>query len=301
MYHPLRVFRFVEDAQGAGRKVALVTIVGTTGASARRPGTLFAVSEDGRYEGSLTGGCIEAAVAAEAQKALAGTRPHEVRFGEGSPYMDVRLPCGGGLDLLFNPLVDPAFGACIKRLLERRRAVRVSLPRRDGAVRVAPDTDEYRFGLGADAAALSLLPPLQIALFGRGEAMERLRDLSLAIDAEPCLFSPDAALLERSVEAGAKAALLVSANHPPPINLDRFAAAVLLFHDHDWEPPILAQVLQSDTFFIGAMGSRAAQAVRAAALRRLGVGDADIAAHRGAGRPHALHARPRDPCRFGAR
>ena len=50
---------------------------------------------DGSFVGSLSGGCIENAVVAEACEALADGRGRIVRFGAGSPYLDIRLPCGG--------------------------------------------------------------------------------------------------------------------------------------------------------------------------------------------------------------
>jgi xanthine dehydrogenase accessory factor len=54
----------------------------------------MAVCADGRHLGSFSGGCIEAAIVAEALDCLKAAR--QVRCGVGSPYIDVRLPCGGG-------------------------------------------------------------------------------------------------------------------------------------------------------------------------------------------------------------
>lgn len=283
MYNPLRVLRFVRDAQSSGKKAALVTIVETTGASARSPGAMLAVDEDGRYAGALTGGCIEAAVAAEALRALCEGRPREVRFGEGSPYVDIRLPCGGGLDLLFTPLADEKTGERAVEILEGRRALRLTLPRAragaesSGSPRLETTTEIPAFRLEPNSAVVGCIPPLRLALFGRGEVLERLRDLCLAIGAEPFVHSPDADLLTRSADVGVRIAPLVGPDRLPPIELDRFAAAVLLFHDHDWEPPILARVLKSEAFFIGAMGSRAAHASRCEALHRLGHSESEIA------------------------
>ena len=75
----------------------------------RNPGTMMGVAQDGSFEGSLSGGCIENAVVAEALDTLKAGAPRVVRFGAGSPYLDITLPCGGGLDLLLAPLGDSAF------------------------------------------------------------------------------------------------------------------------------------------------------------------------------------------------
>jgi xanthine dehydrogenase accessory factor len=101
----LEVLRFLAEAGQRGQRVALVTITGLTGSSSRPVGTLMGVSADGSFAGSFSGGCIEAAVVAEAQEAILAGRSRQVRYGAGSPYIDIKLPCGGGVDLLFQP--DP--------------------------------------------------------------------------------------------------------------------------------------------------------------------------------------------------
>jgi xanthine dehydrogenase accessory factor len=54
---PLEVLRFVMEAAQRGQRVALVTIIGLTGSSCRSLGTIMDVAEDGRFVGSLSGGC----------------------------------------------------------------------------------------------------------------------------------------------------------------------------------------------------------------------------------------------------
>src|SRR5690349_14277087 len=103
---PLEILRFMAEAGRRGQHAALVTITGLTGSSSRPVGTLMGVAEDGRFAGSFSGGCIEAAVVAEAMEAIRDGRPRQVRYGAGSPYIDIRLPCGGGVDLLFLPMCD---------------------------------------------------------------------------------------------------------------------------------------------------------------------------------------------------
>jgi xanthine dehydrogenase accessory factor len=82
--------RWLDD----GRRVALVTLVGIEGR--HRAASARMVADDGRSIGSFSGGCIEAAIVAEARDALRAGAARVVRFGVGSPYIDVRLPCGGG-------------------------------------------------------------------------------------------------------------------------------------------------------------------------------------------------------------
>ena len=118
-----RIFRFLAERIGAGDACVLVTVLAVEGSAMRNPGTHMAVAADGSFVGSLSGGCIENAVVAEALGALKLRTARTVRFGEGSPYLDIRLPCGGGLDIHFQPLADGALpGACLAAIAARQPA-----------------------------------------------------------------------------------------------------------------------------------------------------------------------------------
>src|SRR3546814_16748928 len=66
----------------------------------------MAVLDNGDCAVSFSSGCVEAAIIAEAIEVFSESRPRVVRFGQGSPYIDIKLPCGGGIDALF--LHDPS-------------------------------------------------------------------------------------------------------------------------------------------------------------------------------------------------
>ena len=61
------------------------------------------------------------------------------------------------------------------------------------------------------------------------------------------------------------------------LSLDIWTAVLLLFHDHDWEISILRAALQSDPFYIGALGSSFTHTQRQNSLRALGVGEEELA------------------------
>ncbi|VAV87496.1 Xanthine and CO dehydrogenases maturation factor, XdhC/CoxF family, partial [hydrothermal vent metagenome] len=104
-----QIFKFLTEKAETGEKAALVTVTKVEGSSIRNPGAHMGVSENGEFVGSLSGGCIEDAVVAEAQDAIKQGKPRSVRFGAGSPYIDIKLPCGGGLDILFFPIKKDTF------------------------------------------------------------------------------------------------------------------------------------------------------------------------------------------------
>ncbi|MBL8805621.1 MAG: XdhC family protein [Rhodospirillales bacterium] len=79
-----------------GRKVALATVVTTWGSSPRPVGSQLAVDGEGKFLGSVSGGCIEGAVIKEALDAIGTGRPRLLDFGvTNEQAWEVGLACGG--------------------------------------------------------------------------------------------------------------------------------------------------------------------------------------------------------------
>ena len=96
----------IDRWKAQGKQVALARVVDIEGSGPRDPGAAMAVNEDGEVIGSVSGGCVEAAVVAEALGILHGDKqPKLVKFG----YSDdeafaVGLTCGGIIHLFIQPL-----------------------------------------------------------------------------------------------------------------------------------------------------------------------------------------------------
>ncbi|MCX4530539.1 XdhC family protein [Streptomyces sp. NBC_00841] len=87
--------------QRSGTRFAMATVVRTWGSSPHGPGASMLVSEDGRMVGSVSGGCVEAAVCAIAEEVLAGAAPTVERWGVGDEdAFAVGLTCGGTIEVL---------------------------------------------------------------------------------------------------------------------------------------------------------------------------------------------------------
>ncbi len=213
----------------------------------------MAIAEDGRFAGSLTGGCIEAAVVAEAQAAMRDGKPRTVLYGANSPFIDIRLPCGGSVELSIAPVTHARLGEEACALFERRKSFRLILSGTDQTV-TAHDHKSFRFAPGH----VDHIPPLRLALFGDAAAMNILHRLAEACGAETELFSANRSLVAENLSAK----LLLSPESLPDFAPDLWTAGVILFHEHEWETAILQTLLSSDAFFIGAMGSHKTQAER---------------------------------------
>ena len=92
----VEILRFAADTFDSGLGSALVTLVEIRGGAARSLGAQMAVRGDALHCGYVSGGCTEAAIAAEASTAIATGSDRYLRLGEGSKFFDMVLPCGGG-------------------------------------------------------------------------------------------------------------------------------------------------------------------------------------------------------------
>ena len=91
---------------GDGRKVALATVVKTWGSAPRQAGSQLVIHEDGRFEGSVSGGCVEGEVIVAAQDAIETGKPQILEYGvSNEKAWQVGLACGGRIRILVEPVV----------------------------------------------------------------------------------------------------------------------------------------------------------------------------------------------------
>lgn len=249
----------------------------------------MAVFEGGRRIGSLSSGCIEGDIAAQALRRLRSGRPEMVRYGRGSPFKDLLLPCGGGMDVLLVPHPDRD----VLLRLEERRAERRTCTL---AISIESGDLEVLDALPAkdDSARLMVCfePPPAFIVCGAGTEASTFARLSKTAGYKTLLLSPDRRTLNDAMIAGCETEELTRPHLPASIKVDDRTAIVLFFHDHDWEPPILIGALKSPAFYIGAQGSRRARDLRMNTLRDLGMTEADGARISG---PVGLIPSARDP------
>lgn len=84
----------------AGKEVVIATVVETWGSAPRRTGSHLVIDEAGNFEGSVSGGCVEGAVVAEAMDVLASGEPKMLEFGVADETAwEVGLSCGGNIKI----------------------------------------------------------------------------------------------------------------------------------------------------------------------------------------------------------
>lgn len=256
----------------AGQRAALVTLVGIEGGSPRGIGAQMAVCEDGTYAGYLSGGCLEQAIALEAQALLEQGENRVVRYGRGSPYFDIRLPCGSGLDVYFDCRLTPATISDMAKLRRDRMPFALVSDLETGVSRVETDAGLWQHGSRREGKRFTraFVPAPRMVLFGAGPSVPALYRIAQTAGLEVEAWAgdePTRATLDRH---GLAHAALPAVPDAFLDRLDAFTAVVLAFHEHAQEPAILERALKSEAFYIGVLGNHAVHRARLAQLEAAG-------------------------------
>lgn len=260
------VIDFALERVRAGRRVAIVTLAAIEGSSPRPLGAQMAVTEAGEWVGYLSGGCVERAVVAEAVEAIRAGENRRVRYGRGSRYMDIRLPCGSAIELD----IDVTLGERALEAIDRRvRHRHTAFLETGGAPSLAYEAGEPR----------AYLPRLRLVVLGVGPAAVCLARLARISGLDTLLGSPDAAT--RAAVEGVETLALSTVAPEGGIPADTRTAIAFMFHDHEWERLLLPAALRSPAFYIGALGSHRSHAARLQMLCEAGADEGQVARVRG--------------------
>lgn len=271
----------------AGRGAVLATVVETWGSAPRRAGAQMAISGDGEIAGSVSGGCVEGAVAAAAQEALAAGRGRLMEFGvsDGDAFA-VGLACGGTIRVLVEPVgtvLDLHVLEDLVKARAARRAVAYVCDVETGGGGLVFDGFEARFradrsGVEEDGLFVAIHnPPLRMIVVGAVHIAQALLPMARIAGFDPVVIDPRSAFGsaarfpgERIVEDWPDEALAAE-------GIDARTAIVTLTHDPKLDDPALQVAIRSEAFYIGALGSSRTHAKRVARLEEAGFSAEEVA------------------------
>lgn len=246
--------RFAAQSFEAGDPAALVVATNITGGTLRAPGALMAVTQSGRTAGYMSNGCVDADIIFQAKQALEDGQPRTLIYGDGSPFKDITLPCGGRMTLRVLPRLDADdLGRAITALENRQ---------------------PYKMAFETEGHSHTYHPKIRLRIAGKGEAIQALAAQAQSTGFDVIIQSP-----EENLTDGFDSCLFDHLNDPstpPERKDDPWTAFILMFHDHDWEPHFLKQVLNGPAFYIGAMGSVRTHAARRETLSAMGFNEEAI-------------------------
>lgn len=250
----------IERWAQAGHRVAVATLVHITGSSPQPLGSEMAICDNGEVAGYVSGGCVEAAVAAEALAVMETGRPRLLDYGAGSPVLDIQLACGGRIGIFVRELADVAgHAACLRAAREQRAAATVSIDLESGEqsclTGITADTAQAVDG-HASMFAKTYLPPIRLVLVGGSPIALALARMAQPLGHEVTLLRPNGPAqpppdipLARYDRRALEPAL---ADTP----LDAWTTVYALTHHAEGDLAVLMHALPSPAFCVGVLGSR---------------------------------------------
>jgi xanthine dehydrogenase accessory factor len=282
-----------------GRRVAWATVSETWRSSPRPVGSQMVIDDQGRFAGSVSGGCVEGAVIQHAAEVLASGQPQTHSFGVSSERAwSVGLACGGKIEVNIaeapRALVASLVAARARRepvawlsdpktgehwLLEESAGAWATSAELERSVRFARKKDESAI-VEKDGRRLFLhvLPePLRLLVVGAVHLAQELGDLAERCGFELTVIDPRSAFATQ--DRFPRAAL----RHDWPdealeeLKPDAQTAVVVLSHDAKIDEPALAAALKSQAFYVGALGSARTQESRRRRLLDQGLSADELA------------------------
>lgn len=295
-----------------GESVALATVIATGGRSPRPVGSVMVMAGNGRVEGSVSGGCVEADVMSNAREIMMGDAPRVLTYGSAEMGLwSVGLACGGRLDVLVEAVQSssaphgtfpmdfvrhivtatgqgrPAILGCALDgtghiLLERENDLLVSgavpenlsaMLQENGSARVIAGTPEW--------FVQTVRPSPRLLIVGAVHIAQCLSDIAARSGYDVTIIDPRAGLATPERFPGVRLMCDWPDEALAELAPDASTAIVALTHDRKLDDPALCEAVKGYAFYIGALGSRGTHAKRLSRLRDEGVEDAALARIRG--------------------
>lgn len=254
-----------------GAPMAIATVVSTWGSAPRPRGSHMLVHADGRFEGSVSGGCVEGDILDAAARVIAGA-PFELRcYGVAdATAWEVGLPCGGEIAVMVQPVSEAGFPP---ELFESIRNARVAGQPLDVTTNLANGRSGSGTMTGGDVFLNRYDPPRRLLIVGAVQIAQSLVGLSRTLGIETVVIDPRGRFLTDERFPGTTLDdrwpdEAIAAYRPGPAT-----AVVTLSHDPKIDDPALIAALEAGAGYVGALGSRRSHAARRDRLAAAGASE----------------------------
>lgn len=240
-----------------GKRVALATVVQTWGSSPRPVGSWLAIREDGQVVGSVSGGCVEDDLIRRVQtEILTRTSPELVKYGV-SKDEAVRfgLPCGGTLQLLVEPRPELAILEVIMSGIKKRSIVLREVNVLTGQSTLSIGNRSTQFQFSNEKMQTIYGPRWRMFIIGAGQLSLCLASFALTSDFDITIIDPREEYAEGIGSEGIQFIQGMPDDVMQELGVDSHTAIVALTHDPKIDDLALIDALQSEAFYVGALGS----------------------------------------------
>lgn len=278
------------DWVSSGYLVFLITVVRTWGSSPRPVGSIAAVRSDGELVGSVSGGCVEKQLVESIIRENAQTGSGETSFSGQHRISTLQvddeqarrfgLSCGGELELVFEPLTNPADIEELAIASQERKSVRrtVNLSTGRATLQKIPTNklSEEQFHYDGTTVVKLFGSNWRVLIIGAGQLSRYTAQFATALDYEVLVCDP---------RPGFKDAWQI--DHIPVLDMspddaviqhasDANSAVLALTHDPNLDDLALLEALPSNAFYVGALGSQRNYEKRKLRLAGLGLTHEEI-------------------------
>jgi xanthine dehydrogenase accessory factor len=293
--------------------IAIATVVSTWGSSPRKVGSKMAVRSDGTMIGSVSGGCVEGAVAEAAMKILEGTPPQLLKFGvSDETAWDVGLACGGSIEVFVQKLDEEILTKAASQIKSNQTIGLISLIKGPehaigkqlligldanvlaGNIAFLKDLPEVTLQAALDKGESGRLEtgtaagrktyfldvvsaPRKLVMIGGVHISIALAEMAKTLGFETIVIDPRR--LFASDERFPDVDILIQSwplEAYEQVSLDRETAVAVLTHDPKIDDPAIIGALEMPVFYIGVLGSRKTHAKRVKRLQKAGINNQQL-------------------------
>ena len=256
-----------------GRRIAIATVVQTWGSSPRPVGSWLAIRDDGQVVGSVSGGCVEDDLIRRVQtEILVRNLPEMVVYGVSrEEAARFGLPCGGTLRLLVEPRPEQAILESILAAIEDHQLILREVDLQTGKSVLRSGTKTDGFSLADRTMQTSYGPRWRMFVIGAGQLSLYVANFAVASDFDVIVIDPREEYAEGLDLKGVQFIKGMPDDVMQELGIDSHTAIVALTHDPKIDDLALIDALQSEAFYIGALGSLTNTLKRKERLREFNV------------------------------
>lgn len=263
-------------------QVALATVISTWGSAPRPVGSLMVIKQDGLFEGSVSGGCVEGEVIHAGLEVIKTGKQKLLEFGvSNDDAINLGLACGGTIKVLVVKITPET--------LEQLNTIKNSLAEQQSIMWIRPLDDEKRAVLvtgdklkqskaqwGEGFFQHLFETPLKLKIIGAVHIAQELNIMAKQAGFEVEIIDPRQAFAEAERMQNCKVITRwpdEELEENPPNNR---TGVVTLTHDPKLDDAALKIALKSDAFYIGSLGSKKTHAKRLERLKEQGFNSKDL-------------------------
>ena len=265
-----------------GHTVHLATVIKTWGSAPRQAGAMLAVRQDGRVIGSVSGGCIEDDLIAQAREGRLPATPQFVTYGVSQEEAArFGLPCGGTLRLILEPLSLPGW---LDRVVEATAAQELIgrwLDLRTGVSTLGKAHPGETPALSDQQCHFVYGPHWRLLIIGANQTARALAQIATMLEFQVIVCDPREEFTADLSMPGVGFQPGMPDDAVGEIHTDQRTAIVALTHDPKLDDMALLEALKSSAFYVGALGSARNQSKRRERLKMFDLTEEEIARRRG--------------------